>query len=188
MSMTGAAPRHLVLAVFASDKGPGDAERASIMAQVGNYFAKRGAQIACLAEDDVLPSALITSARASGGEVQIIADEGSTMPAALADVPIERLSEASARLRRSVEVSDALVGLPGSLASVTSLFRAWSRGGGGTQGSKPVFLLNKNKAFEVLRGFTADVVSHSFREHDRKVQFSDNVEDLWYRISRAIGG
>lgn len=188
MSMTGSTPRRLVLAVFASDKGPGDAERSSIMAQAGNYFARRGAHLVCLAEQDIFPAPLITSARASGGEVQIIADEQSILPGALGGVPVERLADPSARLRRLVELSDALVGLPGSLASATSLFRAWSRTGTSGQASKPVFLLNRNRAFEVIRGFTVDVMQHTVREHDKKVQFSDTVEDLWHRISRVAGG
>ncbi|MDB5537996.1 MAG: hypothetical protein JWQ65_2871, partial [Devosia sp.] len=44
-----------VLAVFASDKGPGDAERASIMTQAGMYFARHGASIICVAENGVIP-------------------------------------------------------------------------------------------------------------------------------------
>ena len=36
------------IAVFASDKGPGDAERASIMSQAGTYFARKGARVVCL--------------------------------------------------------------------------------------------------------------------------------------------
>ncbi len=188
MSVAGAGQqRHLVLAVFASDKGPGDAERASIMAQAGNYLARRGAHLVCLAENDVLPAPLIASAKASGGEVQVIADEHSALPAALAGVPIERLPEASARLRRMGELCDAFVGLPGSLASASSLYRAWVKAGGGAEGGKPVFLLNRNRAFEVVRGFAADVLSHSVREHDRMVQFSDTVEDLWHRITRRLG-
>ena len=52
---------------------------------------------------------------------------------------------------------------------------------------KPVLLYNRNNAFEVLRGYVADVVSHSVRRHDRLIQFSDSIEDLWNRISRLVG-
>jgi hypothetical protein len=38
------------LAVFASDKGPGDAERSSIMSQAGTLLARHGARIICLAD------------------------------------------------------------------------------------------------------------------------------------------
>ena len=56
----------LRVAVFASDRGPGDAERASIMSQTGTYFAKRGANLICLAENGVIPVPLITAAVSDG--------------------------------------------------------------------------------------------------------------------------
>ena len=62
MKMVDAAASPLI-AVFASDRGPGDAERASLMSQAGSYFARRGARIVCLAEDDVIPVPLITAIR-----------------------------------------------------------------------------------------------------------------------------
>ena len=65
-----------------------------------------------------------------------------------------------------------------SLASATSLYRSWTKAQ-----EKPVVLFNRNRAFESFRGFAADVFSHSIKRHDRKVQFADNVEDLWNKIS-----
>src|SRR4051812_35408573 len=105
-----------VLAIFASDRGPGDAERSSIMSQAGTYLAKRGAKLLCLAENGVIPVPLITAARAAGGDVQIIADENVVLPAALRSVPIEVLADADQRNARIAMLADAYVGLPGSLA------------------------------------------------------------------------
>ena len=48
------------LAVFASDQGPGDPERASIMSQAGALLARRGARIVCLVEGNCVPVPLIT--------------------------------------------------------------------------------------------------------------------------------
>ena len=178
--------RRPTLAVFASDHGPGDPERASIMSQAGTLLARRGARIICLAEQDAIAVPLITGARAVGGEVLIIADDALKIPAALADVPIERIADRAARLARIAALATVFVGLPGSLASASSLYSSWVTGGGGA-GGKPVVLLNRNRAFEVLRGMAADVLSHSVRRHDRYVVFTDSIEDLWNKVSWALG-
>jgi hypothetical protein len=181
-----AASRGPTLAVFASDHGPGDPERASIMAQAGALLARRGARLVCLAEGGSMPVPLITSARAAGGEVLILADATVNVPAALATVPLERVADAEERLNRVAGLANLFVGLPGSLASAASLYRSWVRAGAGT-GNKPVVLLNRNRAFEVLRGMSADVLSHSVKRHDRIVVFTDSIEDLWSKISWALG-
>ncbi len=173
------------LAVFASDRGPGDPERASIMSLAGSLFARRGARIVSLAEGNTLAVPLITSARAAGGEVLIIADDTIQLPPGLDGVPVERLPEAEARLDRMANLADVFVGLPGSLASASELYKSWVRAGGGASG-KPVVLLNRNRAFEVMRGLAADVLSHSVKRQDRMMVFTDNVEDLWNRVAWAL--
>lgn len=173
------------LAVFASDKGPGDAERASIMSQAGTYLARKGARIVCLAEKGVLPVPLITSARAAGGEITVIGDETIVLPTALSSVPLETISDARERMRRVAVLAQGFVGLPGSLASASSLYATWVEAGGG-EGRKPVVLYNRNNAFEIMRGYAADVLSHSIKGHDRIIQFADSIEDLWNRIARMV--
>lgn len=174
------------LAVFASHQGPGDPERASIMSQVGAIFARRGARIVCLAEAGALPVPLITSARSSGGEVLMIGDGLVSVPSALAAVPIEHIAEAEARIARIAALADGFVGLPGSLASSAGLYRAWVAAGAGP-GRKPVVLLNRNRAFEVVRGMSADVLSHSVKQYDRIAVFTDSIEDLWNKVDWALG-
>jgi predicted Rossmann-fold nucleotide-binding protein len=181
-----AAARGPTLAVFASDHGPGDPERASIMAQAGALLARRGARLVCLAEGGSVPVPLITSARAAGGEVLILADATVKVPAALATVPLERLADSEERVARIATLAHLFVGLPGSLASAGSLYRSWVRAGGGTS-NKPVVLLNRNRAFEVMRGMSADVLSHSMKRHDRIVVFTDSIEDLWNKVAWALG-
>lgn len=175
---------HPVLAVFASDKGPGDPERSSIMSQAGLYFARKGARILALSEQGILPVPLITSARAAGGEVSVIGEQDASLPAALTEVPLERIADRPARLRRVAELADAVVGLPGSLASASDLYGTWVAAR--RLGGKPVILLNRNRAFEVLRGFAADVLSHDVPHSERFVQFADSVEDVWTRVTRVL--
>ena len=174
------------LAVFASDQGPGDPERASIMSQAGAILARRGARIVCLVEGNSLPVPLITSARSSGGEVLLVGDGGVTLPPALAELSVEHVAETGARIARVAALADAFVGLPGSLASAANLYRSWVAAGAG-KSHKPVVLLNRNRAFEVMRGMSQDVLSHSVKQYDRMAVFTDNIEDLWNRVAWALG-
>lgn len=173
------------IAVFASDRGPGDPERASIMSQAGSYFVRRGARIICLAENGVLPVPLITAARAAGGTVEIIADTSIVLPPALADLTMDVLADRLERQAHVARMVEAYVALPGSLASTTALFGTWATGRklGRTV---PVVMLNRHRAYEVMRGYAADVLAPGLRGYERAVQFADNVEDLWARLMRLI--
>lgn len=183
--MSTSMPARATIAIFASDRGPGDAERASIMAQAGNYFARRGARLICLADGDVVPVPLITSARTSGGEVVVVGGPGLVLPSALGAIPVETFATSTERMKRVAELAGAFVGLPGSFASASSLYSTWVQAGGGA-GGKPVVLYNRNNAFEVLRGFAADVLAHSVSGHERVVQFADSIEDVWNRLARLM--
>ena len=46
--------------------------------------------------------------------------------------------------------------------------------------------INHHRAFEVLRGFAADIFSHSIDHSDRIVTFTDNVDDLWNKVNWAL--
>lgn len=176
-----------MLAVFASDRGPGDPERSSTMSQAGSYLARRGARILCLAESGIIPVPLITAARAAGGEVRIVADATITLPSALGGVPIEVVADRSERMNRIGALADAYVALPGSLASTSGLFGAWTAGRALGKVC-PVVMLNRHRAFEVVRGYAADVLSHGLKGYDRAVQFADSIEDVWNRVSRLVEG
>ena len=58
---------------------------------------------------------------------------------------------------------------------------------GAGKSHKPVVLLNRNRAFEVMRGMSQDVLSHSVKQYDRMAVFTDNIEDLWNRVAWALG-
>ena len=179
--MAGAepAPRRPTLAVFASDRGPGDPERSSLMSYTGNMVARRRARLVSTAHDGYVAVPLITGARVAGGEVLIEGDDVTALPGALNGVPIERHADPEDRLRRVAALADLFVGLPGSLESAADLYKAWVRAGAGL--GKPVVLFNRNRAFEVIRGLAADVLSHSVRRQDRMLVFTDNNEDLGTR-------
>ncbi len=119
------------LAVFASDQGAGDPERASIMSQVGGILARRGARLVCLclAEGRNLPVPLITSARSSGGDVLLVAGSDVTVPPALRSIAIETIDAPEDRIARVAGLADGFVGLPGSLASSAGLYRTWAAAG-----------------------------------------------------------
>jgi predicted Rossmann-fold nucleotide-binding protein len=176
---------HPTIGIFASEHGPGNAERASIMTQAGGFFARKGARIVCLAEGDDVPVALVASARTAGGEVTLIAPQDYVEPAGLGGVSIERLPTAEARLARLAALSAVYVALPGSLASASNLYLSWVRGGGGP-GRKPVVFFDRNGAFKVIRGYAADVIADSIKSHDRYVQFADSIDDIWNKITWLI--
>lgn len=173
----------LTVAIFASDKGPGDAERASVMSSAGAYFARRGARLVALSEAGTLPLPAITSARAAGGEVEIFTDDHFAAPKALASVPLVRIADRDQRLRKLSERAACYVVLPGSLATITSLFKSTL----GLEISKPVVFLNHHHSFDVLRGFTTDVLTFGRPGTDRNFQFADNVEDLWNKVAKVTG-
>ena len=170
----------LTLAIFASDKGPGDAERSSLMSQTGALLAKKGVKLICLGENDQMPLPAITSARTAGGDVALVADESFSIPKALDGISVERIAEKKDRLNRLAELADCFVGLPGSLASATSLYFTVAELGA----SKPIILLNHNNAFEIVRGISVDVFAHSFPKAHKSVQFAESVEDVWTKIVR----
>jgi hypothetical protein len=156
------------------------------MSQVGTYFARKGAGIVCLAQDDTIPVPLITSARAAGGFIRIFAGDSFKPPRALSNVPVERIADPEERLQRMGAMAQAFVGLPGSLSSIAALYATWVRAGG-SESHKPIVLLNRNNAFEVIRGFAADILSHSVSHSERLMQFTETVEDAWTRITRLVG-
>ncbi|RYE55378.1 MAG: hypothetical protein EOP20_10420, partial [Hyphomicrobiales bacterium] len=106
-----------IIGIFASDKGPGDPERASLMTQVGTLFARRGAQLLCLWEKGVGPLPLMTAAQTAGGSVSILSDGSEGLPPTLSGVPLRVQPERETRYAALAEEAQVLVALPGSLAS-----------------------------------------------------------------------
>jgi hypothetical protein len=65
------------------------------------------------------------------------------------------------------------------------MFNVWVLAGGGSSG-KPVALLNRNRAYEALRGLFVDVFSHSLAKSDRMMVFADTVEELWNQLKPGL--
>jgi hypothetical protein len=183
MNMTDIGRSAPVIGIFASDKGPGDPERASLMSQAGTLLARRGAHLLCLWEHGAGPLPLMSSALTAEGAVSILADSAVGLPPTLANVPISILPDRAERHARLGELAQVLVALPGSLASASALFGSWATSKGR---SLPVVMLNRHKAFEAVRGFAGDVLSHSVPGYDRNIQFADNIDDLWNKVSWVL--
>jgi len=155
------------------------------MSQTGSFLARKGAKLVCIAEDGAVPVPLVTSARTAGGDVTLIADSDYAEPTGLTGVNVEHLASAADRLSRLAALSQIYLALPGSLASATSLFRTWVKGGSGA-GRKPVVFLDRNGAFKVLRGYAGDVLSNSLKGQDRYLQFAESVEDIWNKVTWLV--
>ncbi len=174
-----------VLAVFADATAPGDADFPRVLSAAGTLLGEAGVQIACLSANGVYCRPLVVAARAAGAEVTIISDGALDARELAAGTHVEVIAEEDARFQHLSEAADAFVGFPAGIATVRALFNVWVLAGGGSSG-KPVALLNRNRAYEVLRGYAMDVVSHSLTNSDRLLFFADTVEELWARLERAL--
>jgi predicted Rossmann-fold nucleotide-binding protein len=174
--------KKISLAIFASDQGAGGNERGTIMSQAGSFLAAKGVSFVCLAQDNILCTPLITSARSAGAEIKIIADEEFNIPKKLQDISLERFQTGIDRYKRIDELSDAFIGLPGSLLSAKSLFEVWNI----SNKNSPIVLFNKNRSFEFMRGFALDVISKKVKKLDRRLQHADSFDDLWNRLNKMI--
>ncbi len=174
-----------VLAVFADATAPGDADFPRILSAAGTLFARNGAKIICLGEKGAYCRPLITAADAAGASVTILSDGSLDADSFAEGTHVEIIPEEEMRYQHMSELADAFVGFPAGIVSARALFNVWVLAGGGSSG-KPVALLNRNRAYEVLRGYAVDVLAHSLSNTDRLVIFSDTVEDLWVRLERVL--
>ncbi|WP_127145605.1 hypothetical protein [Pelagibacterium montanilacus] len=172
------------VAVFADN---GTTAHAALYGEVGEWLARRGALIVVVTDKGSAPAHLVAGALRAGGEVLMIGREDDAIKAPLEGARIERVQTRAEALAMAARDAQALIGLPGRLDSAADLHAAWISAGGAASG-KPVGLLNRKRAFEVVRGFIGDVASVGLgRGTDDLVQFSDTIEDLWTRLSRLKG-
>lgn len=151
---------------------------------VGDAVARRKVHLVCVACNGEWPRALVDSALAQGGTVTVCA-AGEKVPSLPRGVIVEMLGDARAAGARAASLGHALIGLPGGLGAVSTLYNAWADSGG-AQGGKPVGLLNRHNAFEIVRGFMTDIAAVGLGGVDHLVQVSDNFEDLWTRLARIV--
>ncbi|HHB81998.1 MAG TPA: hypothetical protein ENK61_00845 [Devosia sp.] len=170
------------LVIFASDKGPGDATRTAIMSQTGSLLARHGAKLVCLVENDDVPVALLKSACAKGATIELIVDKEYALPDVLQSITIQIIPDRAERLATLVRLADCFVILPGSLATATSHFLTVKELGARV----PMVFLNQNNAFEIVRGFSADVFAHTFQQAHKNMQFAENVDEIWDHVSKLL--
>jgi predicted Rossmann-fold nucleotide-binding protein len=151
---------------------------------VGEAIARKKAHLICIACNGEWPRALIDSALAHGGKVTVCAADGTPLKLPRG-VTVETAGDARDAGARAALLGQALVALPGGLGAVSALYNAWTDAGGSESG-KPVGLLNRHGAFEVVRGFMTDIAAVGLGSVDQLVQVSDNFEDLWTRLARII--
>lgn len=151
---------------------------------VGEALARRKVHLICVAFNGQWPRALVDSALAHGGKVTVYTS-GSEPLAVPRGVAVENADDARSAGARAALLGQVLIALPGGLAPIAALYNAWADGGG-SEGGKPVGLLNRNNAFEVVRGFLSDIAGTGLGGIDHLVQVSDNFEDLWTRLSRVL--
>ncbi len=170
------------LVIFASDQGPGDAERTPIMSQTGKLLASKDVKLVFLVENGVVPMAILKSSFSRGAEVELICDGGCDLPGGLKEVNQRTISDQSARYAALAEMADCFVILPGSLDTAISHFQTIKE-----LGAKiPMVFLNQNKAFEIVRGFSNDVFAHTFPTAHKNLQFAEDVDDIWAKVSKVL--
>lgn len=151
---------------------------------VGEAVARKRVHLVCIACNGEWPRALVDSALAHGGKVTVCT-AGEAMLNVPRGVTVERADDIRAAGARAAELGQALVALPGGLGAVSALYNAWTDAGGSESG-KPVGLLNRQSAFEVVRGFLTDIAAVGLGGVDHLVQVSDSFEDLWNRLARIV--
>lgn len=151
---------------------------------VGEAVARKKAHLVCIACNGEWPRALVDSALAHGGKVTVCTS-GERTPDVPRGVTIETASDIKAAAAKAASLGQALIALPGGLGAVSTLYNAWVDAGGSDSG-RPVGLLNRHNAFEVVRGFLTDIATVGLGGVDQLVQVSDNFDDLWHRLNRAL--
>ena len=151
--------------------------------KAGTIIAKNGGHLCCVARDGQWPRALVDSALAAGGRVTVFsAHQGGTLGVPQG-VSVQLAQTAHEAGVLAVGHAQAVIGLPAGIETAAALYRAWSQAGNTTD-RRPVGLLNHAKAYEIVRGFMADVASVGRGNVDTMIQFSETFEDLWNRLTR----
>lgn len=153
--------------------------------QAGTSVAQQDARVVCVGCGGQWPQAVVDSALGAGGSVTVMVGPAAQNPTLPSGVHIERFESDDEAAMGAVRASQAVIGLPGGIATMRTLYAAWA-GAGGAACGRPVGLLNRDRAFEVVRGFLFDVAAPGRGNIDSLVQFSDNFDDLWNKLTRLV--
>lgn len=151
--------------------------------QVGTSVARHGAQLICIGRKGQWPQALVESAFAGGGAVKVMVGPSPSALALPQGVAVETFASDREAARAGVQAAQTVLGLPGGIDTAASLYAAWTEAGGAASG-RPVGLLNRDRAYEVVRGFIVDVAAHGRGNVETLIQFADNFDELWTRLTR----
>lgn len=151
--------------------------------QAGSTIARRGARLICVSQNGDWPRALVDSALAAGGRVTVVTSSAELPLRVPQGVQVEAAETERAAAAKAVSLGDAIIALPSGIAVTAMLYAAWTDNGG-RQSGKPVGLLNFNRAFEVVRGFMADIATPGLGSTDGFFQTAENFEELWNRLAR----
>ncbi|MCD7059413.1 hypothetical protein [Pelagibacterium xiamenense] len=174
--------QEMTVAVFAD---AGETEYAALYREVGKLLRNRRVSVVLAAADGRYPADIVAGAAGGEAAVTLVCAEPER-PAGLPDrVAVEPATDARDAARFAAEAADALIGLPGGVASAAALYRAWTDVGGPASG-KPVGLLNRKKAFEIVRGFISDVAAPGLGSTDQMIVFADGVDDLLGKLKRLV--
>lgn len=176
------APSSPAVAVFA-DNGP--TRFRAVQRQAGATLARRGATLLVSAPGGAWPRHLVDGALAERGHVVMVAAASALPRGVPSPVAIETVAGPDLVRPHLAGLARAFIGLPGGLASVSELYATWLAGGGAASG-KPVGLLNRRQAFEVVKGFMGDVAAVGLSGTERHVQFAEDFEELWQRVMRHV--
>ncbi|WP_404405591.1 hypothetical protein [Pelagibacterium halotolerans] len=172
----------MTAAVFAD---AGETEHATLYRQAGETLGSRGVAVVVTAVAGRYPVQFVAGALGKGARVTLICAKADRPDGLPDSVAVELAEDARDAARLAAETADALIGLPGGLSTTAALYRAWADVGGPVSG-KPVGLLNRKKAFEIVRGFISDVANPGLGSTDRLIVFADGVDDLIGRLKRLV--
>lgn len=168
------------IAIFGGGRAQNDANRSLILTQAGTFFAKKNAKLVCMQGEGGLPMVALGAARAAGGDIEIIVADDFEIPKALGEVKITRENDIAMRYKLTSQKVQAIVALPGGLSLANDLFQISMN----QTTACPTILLNHENAFEVLRGFFADVLVHDHPNAEGAMQVADSLDDVWNRVTR----
>jgi hypothetical protein len=172
------------VAVFAD---LGETRYRALYRQAGGVIAARGGTLIVLPRAGQYAHHLVEGTLAGGGRAVLVGHPRDLPTLAPEGATIEKLEPDAGARAHAGAMADAFVGLPGKLDPTAELYRTWLAAGGAASG-KPIGFVNRKHAFEVVRGFVHDVLAVGKPGADRSVQFADNFEDLWSRLSRVVEG